>query len=297
MGKKIKTIVVKPWERADKCLDTWKSKSELRKLKLMPHPRAIPRALVDRKIGRSDQSYYLYDIEKTVPYKESSKTKELRKSRRERLSCPKCGEYIGRAYKQIMSEYGHCKKCEDKRIEEWKVSLRNYDPTKIIVYDTETTGLSAGYDEIIQFSACDGNGNVLMNQYFKPEKHTKWPNAEMVNGISPEMVADKPPIKEFIKEIQSLFDKAELLVSYNGDFDDKFLCLAGINFKEKKYFDVMEEFAKIYGDWDYRRKSYRWQSLSTCAHYYGYSFKAHDASQDILATLHCFNKMIGKGEE
>ena len=292
MGKKIHTIIVKPWEKADKCPDTWKTKSELKKMKLMPHPRAIPRALVDREIGRSDQSYYLYDVEKTVPYKESSKTKELRKSRRERLSCPKCGEYIGRAYKQIMREYGHCTKCEEQRREEWKSSFRSYEPSKIIVYDTETTGLYPGLDEIIQFSACDGNGNILMNQYFKPENHTEWPDAEMVNGISPEMVAGKPLITEFLKEIQSLFDNAELLVAYNNGFDNGFLDSAGINLSGKKHFDVMKEFAEVYGEWDYRRKSYRWQNLSTCADYYDYHFNAHDASQDILATLHCFKKII-----
>lgn len=42
----------------------------------MPHLRAIPRALVDRKIGSIDKSYYLYDIDKTISYKESTHDKE-----------------------------------------------------------------------------------------------------------------------------------------------------------------------------------------------------------------------------
>lgn len=70
----------------------------------------------------------------------------------------------------------------------------------------------------------------------------------MVNGISPEMLKDKLPISQYKDKIQSLFDQAELLVAYNGSFDDRFLKALGINISGKNKFDVMTEFADIYGE-------------------------------------------------
>ena len=50
-------------------------------------------------------------------------------------------------------------------------------------------------------------------------------------------------------------------------------------------------FAEIYGEWNERRGSYKWQSLTKCATYYGYEFKAHDSLEDVKATLYCYKKM------
>lgn len=49
-------------------------------------------------------------------------------------------------------------------------------------------------------------------------------------------------------------------------------------------------FAEIYGEWNERRGSYKWQSLTKCATYYGYEFKAHDSLEDVKATLYCYKK-------
>ena len=45
------------------------------------------------------------------------------------------------------------------------------EPIDLIVVDTETTGLDASIDELLQVSIIDGDGNTLYNGYFKPE-HT-----------------------------------------------------------------------------------------------------------------------------
>jgi len=61
-----------------------------------------------------------------------------------------------------------------------------------------------------------------------------------------------------------------------------------------KTFDVMLEFAPIYGKWDDYHGDYKWQKLSTCARYYGYKKKGqfHDSLEDVRATLFCFYAML-----
>lgn len=43
--------------------------------------------------------------------------------------------------------------------------------SKKIVIDTETTGLNAKTDELLQVSIIDTDGNVLFDSYFKPTRH------------------------------------------------------------------------------------------------------------------------------
>lgn len=164
--------------------------------------------------------------------------------------------------------------------------------TKTVVFDVETTGLDFFQDEILQLYACDGDGNTLIHTYLHPYLKTEWSAAEKLHGISPAMVEDAPYPHEVIPVLKGIFDSAELLVTYNGEFDGRFLYNLGINLHAVPEFDVMLEFAPIYGEWNEHHRSYTWQSLSVCAAYYGYEFRAHDAKEDVLATLYCYKKMI-----
>lgn len=40
-----------------------------------------------------------------------------------------------------------------------------YNPSKMIVFDIETTGLDAEKDDVLQISIIDGNGKTLINEY------------------------------------------------------------------------------------------------------------------------------------
>lgn len=108
------------------------------------------------------------------------------------------------------------------------------------------------YDEILQLSIIDGAGRVLFNEYIKPCNHTAWEQAESVNGISPSMVADKPTLEAYRDTLNAIFASAELIVGYNSiSFDNGFLERAGIVIPETALqYDVMIEFAPIYGDWN-----------------------------------------------
>ena len=163
--------------------------------------------------------------------------------------------------------------------------------TGIVVFDTETTGLSSRSDEMVQFSACDGDGNILINTYLRPTKHTEWPGAEAVNGISPEMVKDAPTLEEVAEQIKEVLSSAKLLIGYNIGFDLGFVSSIWQPSKDLKMVDVMFDFAREYGEWNDYFGDYKWQKLTTAARYYHYEFKAHDSMNDVFATLYVYQRM------
>lgn len=163
----------------------------------------------------------------------------------------------------------------------------------VICFDTETTGLDAGgRDEILQLSIVDGTGAVLFSDYVRPEHRQRWPKAQEVNGITPAMVRGKRTMSELLPELDGIFSRARVLVAYNLEFDLRFLEAAGVRVPTCLHFDVMKEFAPVAGKWDERHGDWRWVKLGQCARHYGYRFDAHDALEDIKATLHCFNAML-----
>lgn len=172
-------------------------------------------------------------------------------------------------------------------------SVPTTDPSKILFYDLETTGLSPNQnDEILQLAVINGNGEVLMNTLVKPMHKRKWTDAEAIHGISPEMVKDAPDIFDILNRLQELINDAEWLVGYNSlGFDDKFLRAAGIDLSSVNEFDVMLEYAERYNDFNERKGNRRWSKLTEAAHRWDYRFPAHDALNDAKATLYIFQKM------
>ena len=50
---------------------------------------------------------------------------------------------------------------------------------KYIIIDTETTGFHPyDGDELLQVSIIDTDGNVLFDEYFKPQHRTEWKEAD-----------------------------------------------------------------------------------------------------------------------
>ena len=171
--------------------------------------------------------------------------------------------------------------------------LRAIDPCQIIVFDTETTGIGAGNNEILQLSIIDGLGNVLFDDLIKPERRKRWNKAQEIHGISPEDVKDKQTLLERREEIEPIFKHAKLYVGYNVEFDLSFLHASGLSIPNRQKFDVMGEFAKIHGEYDEYHNDYRPCKLVDCAAYYDLmDFDAHDSMADVRATLHCFNGIL-----
>jgi DNA polymerase III epsilon subunit-like protein len=174
-----------------------------------------------------------------------------------------------------------------------KIIMLDCSLQKILVFDTETTGIPSSFDkseqvehEILQLSMINGEEQILFNEYFKPSKHTTWSESETITGITPQMLGNKSSIENYIKIIQSHIDAADLLVAYNFRFDYIFLRSVGIKFIGKRYCDVMVQYAFRQG------KRRRYVSLQACAKQLGYSFDdAHSAVTDAKATLYCFLKL------
>lgn len=161
---------------------------------------------------------------------------------------------------------------------------------KYIVLDTETTGLNAAEDELLQVSIIDEEGNVLFDSYIRPTQHTEWAEAERVNHITPEMVDNSPTIEEVMSEINNILKRYDKIVGYNVRFDADFLKHNGAEFADNTNFvDSMKIFS-LYFSADNKRCK-----LTEAADYFCYDWseheEAHNSLGDCYATLYVYKKL------
>lgn len=94
-----------------------------------------------------------------------------------------------------------------------------------VVLDTETTGLS--YDdgaEVIELAAIKVNNGIIVdtfNTFVYPERGIS-PEAQRINNISTDMLANAPKMQVVLNNFMS-FIQNEVLVAHNAAFDLKFL--------------------------------------------------------------------------
>lgn len=168
---------------------------------------------------------------------------------------------------------------------------------RIIVIDTETTGLDPKIDELLQVSIIDNEGTILYDSYIKPTHTENWDEAMAVNHITPEMVADFPTIDEAAVEINRILTNASEIIGYNTGFDLDFLSQSGIEpSPDAKIIDVMQIFSERYGEWSEKHGSYKWISLVNAAAHYDYDWSsapaaAHNSVADCYATLYVYDKL------
>lgn len=177
--------------------------------------------------------------------------------------------------------------------------IRNIPLDRILVLDTETTGVDATA-EVLQFSAIWANGREAMNIYIKPTHTLEWPRAMSVNHISPQDVSSCPVMSEVKGKIEALLRQSKAIVGYNLPFDLGMLYHNGIELPSEQnveFIDLMIPFAEVFGEWSDYFDDYKWQKLVTCAKYYGYQGDEwHDSLADTRATLHCFKAMLENGD-
>lgn len=156
-----------------------------------------------------------------------------------------------------------------------------------VVIDFETTGLHCDTDEILQVSIIDQDENVLMNQYCRAVRHNSWESASNVNGIYPPRVAFCPPFEKVAPYVQDILSRADKVLAYNCLFEQGFLMVNGINPYVLSWCDPMTEIVDYCNAASGGHRSR--MALQSAARIIRYDYNAHDALEDVKATLQVHN--------
>ena len=150
-----------------------------------------------------------------------------------------------------------------------------------VVFDTETTGLNPDTDRIVQLSAIryvDFKPEESWNTYLNPGKKIS-AAAAIVNGITDEMVKDKPKISEVADDFLEFIGDSPI-VGYNVEFDLGMLWCSGIDLiTGREIYDVMLSAYAVLPKGTIRNRR-----LVTVAEALNIEFSAHDALEDSRAT-------------
>lgn len=93
---------------------------------------------------------------------------------------------------------------------------------RFVTLDTETTGFAKD-DEVLQIGIVDQNGNKLVDSLVKPTIKKRWPYAEKVHNITPQMVAKNGvSYHEAIEQTAAVLKNFDNVVIYNASYDTRF---------------------------------------------------------------------------
>lgn len=177
-------------------------------------------------------------------------------------------------------------------LEDVETILRT-DPEKVLVIDTETTGLSRITGDVLELAVLDFTGRVLFNRRFGSALD-EWDEAQYIHGISPADVAGLPELTDSAAEISAVLAGASVIIGYNVDFDIGFLEAAGVALPPAPCCDIMESYAEYYGEWapwidngPYPPGDWKWQKLTKAARKCGVkdTSGAHGAAVDCALTI------------
>ena len=171
-----------------------------------------------------------------------------------------------------------------------------------IILDTETTGLNAYLDEVLQLAIIDADtGDVLHNKMYGTAQRKEWPGAEAVNGISPEDVAGLPTLYEEDEQAiaAEIIGAADWVGGWNTEFDLKMMWGYKIAPRDDaEIVDIMKLDAEICGIYTpLQGGSAKYRSLMNAATWWGYDLVSapgvfHNAETDCLATRHVWKKIM-----
>lgn len=132
------------------------------------------------------------------------------------------------------------------------VTMKN----KELVYWVDLTG-PAVLDEIVRLTIMDTNDNVLFNHIFST-KLVDWWYSDL-NGIKPEETFNQQQFENYKDEIQSIFNNASKLITFNAS--TYFFNRQDIDLSIKKIDDLADPF-RVTGDEN--------DTINSLCTYYGY---------------------------
>jgi DNA polymerase III subunit epsilon len=160
-----------------------------------------------------------------------------------------------------------------------------------IFYDTETTGLKADTENIIEIAAYDPVRDKTFEQLINPERPIP-PESSRIHNITDEMVAASPTFSEVIEPFTAFCEGDVVLIAHNNDgFDIHFLrkefSRCGVELPEWKFFDTLK-WARRY------RPDLPKHALQFLREIYGIPGNtAHRALDDVIILHKVFAAMTG----
>jgi DNA polymerase-3 subunit epsilon len=178
--------------------------------------------------------------------------------------------------------------------------------SEFVIFDFETTGLTAYRDRVVQIGIIDQNGQTRLDTLVNPGGRIPR-GATRIHGITDAMVANAPTWKDVYSALFGALDGKIWLV-YNLNFDRGFLlheCQrldltapqplrveTEEDFRHESHC-VMRNYARYWGEPGWRG-GYKWQSLSDACRQQGIIPRsAHNAIADCLLTLELLKKIAG----
>lgn len=133
-----------------------------------------------------------------------------------------------------------------------------------IYLDTETTGIGPTA-EIIEIALVDQDGSVIMETLVKP-KGAIDREAFQVHGITLAVLQTAPTWKDVWPQVEAAL-AGRLVGVYNSEFDLRMMQQSHRKYwmndriPAENFFCIMKLYARFVGEWDNRRRSFRWHSL------------------------------------
>lgn len=153
------------------------------------------------------------------------------------------------------------------------------------VLDTETTGLSSYYDEIIEIGILKVRNNEIVDKYDQLIKPSYEINSFITDltGISNEMVKDMPSIID-IKDSVLEFIGNDIIIGHNTSFDIRFINEGFSTNINNKFMDTMQFSRKLFPELEHHR-------LSDLNKYLNLNNNEHRAISDCMSTKYLYDNI------